>query len=489
MPLWLLATVPAAWAFVDSLLLLELGSNSLVIPHFPPLYPLFAWAVNLGLAAAEEAPAITDRGLLAMVVLQQALAVVAVVAFARSASRALWRQLLVVALVALNPIYFLLAHSLRTEALWLPLVLLLLALALRIWEAAGPSPAAWLGYYSVLLLAVLTRHPSLLLAGLLPALYLFGFVFFGQRRRNLWRLVTHAAAGLLVLVAANLVTAAVCDRFDAKPRALWGRAAVYRIVWTDWDEIPRREKRQLIRQLRRAEPDPLVRRAIPVVLASTQAWGGAYGDVHRLLAESPLTPPGADLEVLADEVLNAVCWRFLTSRHPIVVDGIRRDFLEYVTANDPAHQGRQVLAASVYTYEQFPGNEHVMPRLGRVTTFTDGFDRGALLEAYAETQRHPYFRVFEWVEERHAALALAAASLLALALGWLPKERCAAILVFLGFIYVYYAAMSVASVYVARYAVFASVVLFAAASLFVSGVGSAAKPTAQTRRGSASALP
>ena len=49
-------------------------------------------------------------------------------------------------------------------------------------------------------------------------------------------------------------------------------------------------------------------------------------------------------------------------------------------------------------------------------------------------------------------------------------ERCASIVVIFSFIYIYYAAMSVASVYVVRYGVFGTVLLFTITALFTSGL-------------------
>ena len=77
----------------------------------------------------------------------------------------------------------------------------------------------------MLLLSILTRHPSLLFAGLLPAYSLVSLAFSTHRRRTLWCLAGHSAAGLLVVFVAGRATAQVCRvvrcrfPFDLGPRS------------------------------------------------------------------------------------------------------------------------------------------------------------------------------------------------------------------------------------------------------------------------------
>ena len=185
------------------------------------------------------------------------------------------------------------------------------------------------------------------------------------------------------------------------------------------------------------ESDLQVKKAIPIVLNSSNAWVGPFSDIRRMLQAEEPAPRGSELTILTDEILNAVCRNFLTSGHPVVFEGVWRDFVTYSMTNNSSRLSSGVFKASAFTYRQFPG-ERYKQRLAHAASFEAG-NREGLARDHNSTEQHVVWRLTEWIDELHAGLLVLAASLLATAGGWIRRERCAGIGVLLAFTYLYYA--------------------------------------------------
>src|SRR5437867_1464261 len=87
LPIYYLMTLPPLWLYLDSIVLTTWTINDGVMPHYPPLYPLFTRSINYATmrlfhgsgAGAVSALAynFNDIGLYAILVLQHLLAIVA----------------------------------------------------------------------------------------------------------------------------------------------------------------------------------------------------------------------------------------------------------------------------------------------------------------------------------------------------------------------------------------------------------------------------
>jgi hypothetical protein len=208
-PAYFLAKLPPIWYTCDTSVMVGLRA-SIAIPHYPPLYPVFARTINYCALACtpggqpvpiEEGGNVNDLGLYAIVVVQHLLAAAALLAFVTGAARTFPRRLLFLGIFLSNPLYFWLSHSLQTEGLWLTFILFQCAFALRIWRSESPSLWHYLGYFAAFFCGVMTRYPGAVLGALLPGMLLSSFLVRRASRRDVLRL------GGTVVVTAGLIVA------------------------------------------------------------------------------------------------------------------------------------------------------------------------------------------------------------------------------------------------------------------------------------------
>jgi hypothetical protein len=249
---------------------------------------------------------------------------------------------------------------------------------------------------------------------------------------------------------------------------------VYRICRVDWDEVGTEEKERLIESLQRRTEDPLVREAVPLVFADHNPWVGTYNAVRAMLERHGRAATGE-----VDRILCEVCRLYFTSGHPVVVRAVWQDFLQYAGENATARQSLGTIDWSRITYERYSRDEQKMKDFFSPVANFSPARLPQVLRRHQELRGSWYLRLGQKVADPYLALALAALALLGPGLGGLDGRRSAFVLACLVCTYVYFALISVATIYLDpgaylglnwnRYACLGSVMLFACAGVVVGG--------------------
>jgi hypothetical protein len=257
-PGYLLVTRPPLYN-TDSFNIAGFEWSVFVVPHFPPLYPVFTRAVNAatmylfyrhtGDFHSGMAMNLNDVGTYAIVIIQHLLGVLSLVALATHLARTFPRRLVVLVLLLLNPTFFLCCHNIMTEGLMCSLVVFQLVFALRVWRHSGAGTwGGHLGCFVCLYLGILTRHPAAVLAALVPGLALLGLLW-RRDRAGVMKLALSLTASLLAIYAAEATTKRFCRSINGEYVSVWGRAGIYRTVWgLRWSELSPERREEFVRK-------------------------------------------------------------------------------------------------------------------------------------------------------------------------------------------------------------------------------------------------
>jgi hypothetical protein len=338
-PAYLLAKLPPIWYTCDTSVMIGLRAW-IAIPHYPPLYPIFARLINYYALACtpggspvpiEEGGNVNELGLYAIVVVQHLLAAAALLAFVTAAARTFPRRLFVLGIFLLNPLYFWMSHSLQTEGLWLTFILLQCAFALRIWRSGAPSPWLYLGYFLAFFCGVMTRYPGAVLGALLPGMFLVSFLLRRPSRGDVLRLGGTVLATAGLIVACGFANRICCKKLHCSLTPVWARPAVYRISTMAWENYPPETTRGLIRSIQERTADPRVKKAVVLAFANKNAWCGIHDDIREMIGRETGATDWVALSERTDEVLSEVCRLYLTSGNRYVLQGMWRDYVSYAT--------------------------------------------------------------------------------------------------------------------------------------------------------------
>jgi hypothetical protein len=478
-PAYLLATRPPLYN-TDSFWTTGQPWSPFVVPHFPPLYPLFTRAVNfvtmyLGYRHTGDfyhglAYNLNDPGVYAIVAIQHALAVLAMAVIALHAAATLPRRLLAMLLMSANPVVFLCCHNVMTEGLLCSLVVFLLVFALRV--VRHPGAGSWrdhLGCFVFLFLCIWTRHPASVLAALVPGVSLLRLAVRRDRTAAL-KFAAALACALLAIWTTGEASRRFCEHFNHQKYVNpWGRAGSYRVLGPGWDRQPAEKRDAFIRAAQANAADPRVARAIPEVLRDNNAWVGSWQAVRKVLVESG-SPSPADNEV--DAALNGVCRAAYSARDPEVLRSARVDFCTYLwgarlnelIANPLIQTGVPVHRDSIKSDAS----------LVKMCKHLSQFDEGVDVAALADVDRHFGCRVLQKMApftNLDCLLALLAITLAAYGLRLTDGTTALFAAVGLAVVVVYFALMALMTCSMWRYALVGTFLYHPIAGLLAGSIG------------------
>jgi hypothetical protein len=233
--------------------------DDLTVLHWPPLYcfvarlPIALGQILTTIARGEGIPrisimhpAMTDLGLLLLLISQHALLAVTLLFACLSASELSVMRFLIAGLFVLNPALYAFAHSVGSEAVSNAFTLLIAILAYRFIVTRTASKTWIRVFFLALVIAILTRHVNAILAGLLPGafllallLYTIGKLVCGDRIRSCEevllrnRIFTFALLGAGALVASNAVTLLACRLTKTPFRSKIGATFEWRLDYLE----------------------------------------------------------------------------------------------------------------------------------------------------------------------------------------------------------------------------------------------------------------
>ncbi len=347
-PLFLVAlvvlTLCAPYIMVDGAVFTTSPMNDFVIPHAAPLYPLFVRSVNAivhnATVLADFSPAAGgpawslfkpvpygNVSIYAILFVQHALLVWAASWFAVSITERWWLRVTTALALCWSPPILAVAQRIMTEGLWNPVVIAVVASSYRFLVRPQKPLLNLALHYTFVALAMLVRHPGVVLLAILPlALVLLGVArAIGRRRTAVLRPHLRAAIvavgfGLVTLGVVSAVENAVLDAYDIEPRSIYGRAGTTRIHHMGlhpFEGMSREDLDEVIEGLERRAGDLRIREAIRIIATSKSAWVEPFNRVHTEIVK-PTFPHHSVRQTLAetDRILNQVALLAYTSTDP-----------------------------------------------------------------------------------------------------------------------------------------------------------------------------
>jgi hypothetical protein len=342
--------LPVLWRDYDGLGQITAAPGHLTILAQPHLYPtlsrlpvLFVSALS-GLAhphslelSIKRPILLNDLGLILLVAAQHLALIFALALLVVTCSRRpLVRCLIIIALLC-NPVLFVIAQFVSSEALATILAIALITIAVHLSRGTELTRngliALGLGLYA----AMMTRHNAVVYAVLVPLVFLFGAIVFvrnqSARRAHFRKFLVTSAIGVAALIAAQLTALALCLVLREPYRSVIGRTAIYRFDLID--RMPAQEKDDFLRKLQAATPDPITKDAIPIVLATKGYWGDSMRVIKDLIVSRGDTVRGKQLDARADHCLNEICRLYYQAPPPIVWTEIREAIVRSLIHTTP----------------------------------------------------------------------------------------------------------------------------------------------------------
>jgi hypothetical protein len=291
----------------DSAVLATQTFNDFVIPHFPPLYPLFIRTINFltgsvlwlfgGSTPGFVEPTFNWIALKFILLIQHGLAIVAAAYAASQFRLSLIGSRWVAAILYLNPFTLTCVHSVLTEA---PMVIFLLlamgsAVPILLYGEWALNRVVW--FFVWIALATLSRHAAIAFALFLPAGLAWQAIGEWLSGRQCFARVTaqRITIALIVVVCAQLAVSLIADVImlsgKVEPRSVPGHFFVYRLAegsrsaWPGGTFMTRDEHDELIRRLKSSTTDEVLLRTIDIVATTPEnSWVPAFNRVQDEVA-------------------------------------------------------------------------------------------------------------------------------------------------------------------------------------------------------------
>jgi hypothetical protein len=355
---------------------------------------------------------LTDLGLRLLIATQHLGLCAAAAYFVHSLSTSLISRVLVAALIALQPLFYVFAQCAGSETLG---VILVTVIAAELFGIARHWPVISARRYVALALVlcccILTRQVNRLLiiapiaAGAL--LVVVSYRKKDSRRRGIAACATLAMVGLLALLWATSVTSLLCRRAQIPQRSKFGYTFLWRLNFLG--NMPALDRHELLLKVAQASsPDE---RAVATTVDSSFAhgfsWDAANGalEVRRAVLD---TNPGAS-EAEIDQALNGFARRFLLPPARELREAALSDFIE-ATHRSAADISRYLFLTTDYV------NEHLasMPQAAALEQFKH--PRSSL----AQFAGIAYFQMWNWLSYRVCWLGV---GLLACLVAFFGRDR------------------------------------------------------------------
>lgn len=345
-----IARLPPLWRDYDSLAQIASPPGHSTLLHFPVLYPFLSRLPILLVSALNNAGhlhslqlgvkqwvALNDAGLLLLVAGQQFALIFALALLTVSCTRRPILRCLIVVMFLCNPVLFIGAQLISTEALATILLILLITIAVELSRREELSRNGIIALGVCLYANVMTRHLNAIDAALVPMAFLLS-VITHIRKSGEWRIyfkkfLVTCAVGLVALVAANLTTRSLCIVFHEPYRSTVSRTAISRLDFID--QMSAADRADYLDRLQANASDPITKEAIPAILANKKYWGGSMHEIERLIQSHGEKLTGKKLHARADHYLDEICLLYYRSLPRIALADIRNAIIRSLTSTTP----------------------------------------------------------------------------------------------------------------------------------------------------------
>jgi hypothetical protein len=298
----------------DSRMVLAGYLNDFVIPHFPPLYPLFTRLFATG--GTWHEPIYSALSIKLILLAQHSLTVLAAAYLADRLPLGIWAKRLVTTLLYMNPVTLFSTHSLLTEALVTPALFAAFAEAipLLVWRNGSIWHLAL--FFLWVAIAALVRHIGILLGLMLPTGYVLEALYRACKKDRIGALRgarAFAACTVGMVVAALLVhgtSVLVMRSLDIEPRSILGRAFVYRLtpgslgVGAGGIFVGHDEFMGMLERLKARAVDPDIVATLRIIETSGYTWVDPFNRVQKHLeSKCPTCATPIDIWAQTDDLL------------------------------------------------------------------------------------------------------------------------------------------------------------------------------------------
>ena len=345
-----MARLPPLWRDTDGLFQIASPPGHATLLHFPPLYPFLSRLPILLVSAWSNAGhlhslqlgvkrwvALNDAGLLLLVAGQQLALIFGLALLTVSCTKRPTLRCLIVVVFLCNPVLFIGAQLISSEALASILIILLIVIAVELSRRQELSRNGIIALGVCLYASVMTRHLSAIGVALVPMAYLLGAITDikkrGEGRIRLKKFVVTGAVGFVAIVAANLTTRSLCVAFQEPYRSTIARTAISRLDLID--QLSAADRANYVRRLQANASDPITKEAIPAILAAKKYWGGSMRVIEHLIQRQQEELTGKELHARADHYLEQICVLYYHSLPGIALADIRDAIIRSLTSTTP----------------------------------------------------------------------------------------------------------------------------------------------------------
>jgi hypothetical protein len=345
-----MARLPPLWRDTDGLFQVASPPGHVTLLHFPALYPFLSRLPILLVSAWRSAGqlhslqlgvrrwvALNDAGLLVLITGQQLALIFALALLTVTCTKRPILRCLIVVVFLCNPVLFIGAQLISSEALATILLILLIAIAIELSRRQELSRNGTIALGLCLYANVMTRHHNAIGAALLPMATLLGAIAHirksGDGRIYFKRFIVTCAVGLVAILAANLTTRCLCVVFGEPYRSTVARTAISRLDLID--QMSGADRANYLRRLQANASDPITKEAIPAILAAKEYWGGSMRVIEHLIQRQQGEVKGPELHAMADHYLEEICVLYYRSIPPIALADIGDAIIRSLTSTTP----------------------------------------------------------------------------------------------------------------------------------------------------------
>jgi len=353
-----MARLPPLWRDTDGLFAIASPPGHVTLLGFPALYPFLsrlpillvsAWRnmghLRLSQLGVRRWVALNDAGLLLLVAGQQLALIFALALLTVTCTKRPVLRCLIVVVFLCNPVLFIGAQLISTEALATILLILLITIAVELSRRVELSRDDIIALGVCLYANQMTRH-LVIQAALMPMAYLLGAIAHVKKSDEAHIYVKKfgltCAVGLVAIVVANLTTRSLCIVFHEPYRSTVARTLISRLDFID--RLPAVDRTNYVRRLQANASDPNTKEAIPAILAAKGYWGGSIREIERLMQSHGEKLTGKKLHARADHYLEEICILYYRSLPRIALEDIRNAIIRSLASTTPTEVLRYLYA-------------------------------------------------------------------------------------------------------------------------------------------------
>jgi hypothetical protein len=333
-----MAKLPPLWRDYDGLGQIASPPGHTTLLASPHLYPflsrlpvlLISGLSNIGHLSSLQLRInrwvmLNDVGIFLLIAIQQLLLVFALAFLTVTCAKRPILRCAIVVLLLCNPVLFVGAQFVSSEALGSTLLIFLIAVAVELSRRESLNRNCLLALGLCLYFAIMTRHVAVIYSALVPLTFLLATIARlrnpNERRSHFKKFLITCGIGLSAIVAANLTTRTLCFVVHEPYRSVVARTAIGRFDLIDRMSAP--EKERYLQTLQNEAPDPITKEAIPAVLAEKNYWGGSMLAIEKIILRDGSQLKNAERYALEDHYLSEICRLYYRSLPPVALADIQ----------------------------------------------------------------------------------------------------------------------------------------------------------------------